>query len=70
MNSTITIRLPEELATWIEKIAETTGQTRSEVVRMHLEHARLAREEKPWMKLIGCMEGPPDLSMREGFGPR
>ena len=70
MSNTLSIRLPDELATWLRQTAASTGQTQGELVRLHLEKARAASEEKPWMALAGSIKGPRDLSMREGFGKR
>jgi predicted transcriptional regulator len=73
MSHALTIRLPDDLAKWIEKLARTRKTSRSEIVREQLSKAREATsekpagEEKPWMKLAGKGSGPPDLSSRKGF---
>jgi hypothetical protein len=66
MSNTLTIRLPEELAGWLEEASRRSGLSRGEVVRRELERARKAAK-KPWMRLAGDIQGPPDLSMRKGF---
>ena len=65
--NTLTVELTEDLAGWLNDRAAKTGQTQEEIARAQLEEARLASLEKPWMKLVGCMEGPPDLSQRKGY---
>ena len=70
MSNTLSVRLPEDLALWLKETAEQTGRTQGELVRLHLEKARASSNEKPWMALAGSVEGPRDLSMREGFGKR
>ena len=70
MSNTLSIRLPKELAQWVQQTAEQTGLTQGEVVRQQLEKARSTTAKKPWMALAGAMRGPRDLSTREGFGKR
>jgi hypothetical protein len=71
MSSTLSVRLPDELARWLRETSRRTGQPQGELVRIQLERARAASEEKPWMRYAGCLDGlPEDLSMREGFGER
>lgn len=69
MDTTISLRLPKEIAEWLSETARLTGLSKAEIVRGELRKARDA-QERPWSHLIGCMDGPPDLSTREGFGPR
>ena len=70
MRNTLSIRLPKELAHWVQQTAEQTGLTQGEVVRQQLEKARSNTANKPWMALAGAVRGSRDLSMREGFGKR
>lgn len=71
MSSTLSVRLPEDLAAWLKETSERTGQTQGELVRLQLERARAAAEDRPWMALAGKAKGlPRDLSSREGFGNR
>ncbi len=68
MSNTLSVRLPDDLATWLKETAERTGQTQGEVVRLQLEKARAASGDKPWMALAGSIHGlPADLSERKGF---
>jgi len=70
MSRTLNVRLPEALALWLKETAEQTGRTQGDLVRIHLEKAREASGEKPWMLLAGSVKGPRGLSMREGLGKR
>jgi Ribbon-helix-helix protein, copG family len=67
MGHTLTIRLPAELAGWLEETARRSGMSQGEIVRAQLEHARSERKARPFMRLAGCIEGPRDLSRRKGF---
>jgi predicted DNA-binding protein len=66
MGHTLTIRLPKELAEWLESLSERTGVAQGAIVREQLEQAR-AREVQPFMRLAGAVRGPVDLSSRKGF---
>ena len=66
MDSMVTIRLPAELAEWIEKTARELGVSRSCLIRMELDKAR-KRPQQAFMRLAGTAEGSPGLSMRKGF---
>ncbi|PYJ34803.1 MAG: hypothetical protein DME88_03905 [Verrucomicrobia bacterium] len=69
MGHTLTIRLPKNLATWIENASARTGISQGEFVRQHLECARSQdTNSKKFMRLAGRIRnGPRDLSMRKGF---
>jgi len=66
MSTTLSIRLPEELALWVEEQARATGRSKGSLVKEAIEQARQAKT-KPFMSLAGSLEGPPDLSERKGF---
>lgn len=66
MGNTLTVRLPEDLADWLDETARKTGVSRGAVVRRELEKARKS-SKRPYMRWAGVIEGPPDLSMRKGF---
>ncbi len=68
--NTLTIELPEDLAGWLRDRAAKTGLTQQEIVQAQLAKAHREDAENPWAKYAGVIEGPPDLSTREGFGPR
>lgn len=67
MSQSVTIRLPDELAEWLEESAARAGVSQAQVVREQLEKARASAGQKPFMRLAGAVEGPPDLSQRKGF---
>ena len=66
MSNTITVRLPEDLAEWLDSAARKAGVPRGRIVRDQLQLAR-KRENRPFMRLAGSVEGPRDLSTRKGF---
>lgn len=69
MRNTITVRLPDELADWLETTAARTGVSQGRIIRDELEKAR-SREERPFLRLAGKVAGPPDLSSRKGFSKK
>ncbi len=69
MSNKATIRLPEDLAEWLDETARKTGLPRGRIVRMELEKARHSAKQ-PFLRLAGPVDGPRDLSMRSGFSRR
>ncbi|HZU22872.1 MAG TPA: CopG family transcriptional regulator [Terriglobales bacterium] len=69
MSNTITVRLSDELAEWLEAAAEKSGVPKGRIIRDQLEQARAA-EKKPFMRWAGSLEGPQDLSQRKGYRRR
>jgi hypothetical protein len=69
MSNTITVRLPEDLAGWLEATSRKSGVPRGRIIRDQLELAR-RREKQPFLRLAGSMEGPRDLSTRKGFSKK
>lgn len=67
MSDTITIRLTEELATWLRSTARKTGVPVGRLVREQLERAKRETGTKSFMRFSGSIDGPPDLSSRKGF---
>jgi hypothetical protein len=69
MGHTLTIRLPKNLAAWIEDTSARTGISQGELVRQHLERARSRdSSSKKFMRLAGRIRsGTRDLSTRKGF---
>ena len=67
MSQTLTVRLPEELAVWLEESAARAGVSQAQIVREQLEKARAGDDRKPFMRLAGMVEGDSDLSTRKGF---
>jgi predicted transcriptional regulator len=66
MSNAITVRLPEDLAKWLELTALKTGLPKGRIVREELEKARNSAN-RPFLRLAGAVAGPADLSMRKGF---
>lgn len=66
MSNTLTIRLPDDLARWLEETSRESGLPRGRIVKMELERAQ-KNSSKPFMRLAGTIEGSPDLSSRKGF---
>ena len=56
MSNAITVRLPEDLAEWLETAARKTG----------IEKARNSAQ-RPFLRWAGAIAGPSGLSMRKGF---
>jgi predicted transcriptional regulator len=67
MGHTITVRLSEELAAWLEEAAERSGVSQGRLIRDQLEKARASGEAQGFLRLAGAVEGPEDLSRRKGF---
>lgn len=76
---TISLKLPESLDAKLNRVAKQRGQSKSEVVREALEQFLNGQRTAAPMSfleaagdLIGCVEGPGDLSTNpkymEGFG--
>lgn len=72
MGQTITIRVPKELAAWLEDTSARAGLSQGQIVRQHLERARSGdHASKKFMRLAGTVGGgPPNLSTRKGFSKR
>ena len=70
MGNTLSIRLTDELAAWVEATAKRTGVSQSQIIRTQLERARSEKSERKFMRPAGCVEGPRDLSTRRGFAKR
>jgi len=69
MSNTITVRLPEDLAEWLNQTAHKTGLPRGRIIREELERARIS-ETRPFLRLAGAIAGPKDLSTRKGFSKK
>ena len=67
MSHTITVRLDDELAHWLEAEARRTGVSQGRIVRSQLERARVVGPTRTFMRLAGTVRGPRDLSRRKGF---
>lgn len=66
MSNTITVRLPEDLAKWLDLAARKAGLPKGRIVREELEKAR-SSANRPFLRWAGAVAGPAGLSMRKGF---
>ena len=69
MAATITVRLPDDLARWLEQAARKWGVPKARIVREQLERARSSAGQ-PFLRWAGAVSGPADLSRRKGFARR
>ncbi len=67
MSHTVTIRLTEELAAWLDQASKKSGVPKGRIIREHLERARANGSEQSFMQLAGTIRGARDLSKRKGF---
>jgi predicted transcriptional regulator len=67
MGHTITVRLTEDLARWLDDAARRSGVPQGRIVREALEKARAASARQSFLRLAGTVRGPRDLSTRKGF---
>lgn len=66
MSHTMTVRVPKELAKWLEETAATSGISQGRLIRELLEKARAGRDQS-FMRLAGTVQGAVNLSSRKGF---
>jgi predicted transcriptional regulator len=66
MSNTITVRIPSDLAQWLDEAARKTGVPKGRIIREELEKVRKS-EGRPFMRLAGVVDGPANLSTRKGF---
>ena len=66
MSNTLTVRIPEDLAQWLEETARKSGVPKGRIIRDELEKARRA-EGQTFLRLAGTIDGPANLSTRKGF---
>jgi predicted transcriptional regulator len=66
MSNAITVRLPEDLAEWLDQTARRTGVPKGRIIREELEKGRNSGQ-RPFLRLAGTVSGPADLSTRKGF---
>jgi len=67
MSHTLTIRLTEELLSWLKETSRQTGVPMGKLVRDQLETAKASRGKQRFMRHVGALSGPPDLSSRKGY---
>jgi hypothetical protein len=67
MSNTVTVRLPKDLASWLDQASKQSGIPKGRIVREQLERAREGGKEPSFMRLAGTVRGARDLSARKGF---
>lgn len=68
MSHTLTIRVRDDLAHWLEEAARGMGVSQGQIVRQELERARHEdRRNQQFMRLAGSVRLAQDLSTRKGF---
>lgn len=67
MSNTITLRLPDDLAQWLEEESRVTGLAKGRIVREQLEQLRTKKARQPFLDLAGSIEASEKLSLRKGF---
>lgn len=67
MGHTITVRLTEELAAWLQETAAKSGVPQGKIIREQLEKARASSRGQAFLHLAGAVRGPKNLSTRKGF---
>ncbi len=68
MSHTLTIRLTEELLSWLKETSRRTGVPMGRLVREQLETAKANGGKQKFIRHLGAIRGgPPDLSSRKGF---
>ena len=65
-SNTLTVRLPEDLATWPDQTARKSGVSRGRIVREELDRARKSSSQR-FLRLAGVVAVPKGLSVRKGF---
>jgi len=67
MSHTLTIRLTDELLTWLKETSRRTGVPMGRLIRQQLENAKAVGGKQRFMRHVGAISGPPDLSSRKGY---
>jgi len=70
MSHTLTIRLTEELLAWLKETSRRTGVPVGRFIREQLESAKANGGKQRFLRHIGALSGPPDLSSRKGYTRR
>lgn len=67
MSRTLTIRLTEDQAKWLEETSRKTGVPAGRIIRQQIEAARKQKGNQGFLRHAGELTGPRDLSTRKGF---
>ena len=55
MGHTVTLRVPDDLAAWLQETAARAGVSQGHLVREKLELARTVKSSRPFMRLAGTV---------------
>ena len=64
---TLTVRVPRDLAEWLEHEAKRTGVSQGRIVRDQLERLKRVDSGQAFLRHAGAVRGARDLSGRKGF---
>ena len=67
MSHTLTIRLTDEILSWLKDMSRRTGVPVGKLVRQQLEAAKAGKGNQRFLRHAGLLSGPADLSLRKGF---
>jgi hypothetical protein len=68
VSHTLTIRLTEELLSWLKETSRLTGMPMGRLVREQLESAKANSGKQRFLRHLGAIKGgPPDVSSRKGY---
>lgn len=70
MGQTLTIRLTDELLAWLKETSARTGIPMGKLVREQIEKAKSTGGKQRFLRHVGTLSGPPDLSSRKGYQRR
>jgi hypothetical protein len=70
MGNTLTVRIDDDLNSWLEKTARKRGVSKGRLVRDQLERGRRQTGAKLFMRLAGSVALARNLSARKGFSKR
>jgi hypothetical protein len=68
MSHTLTIRLTDELLSWLKETSRRSGVPMGKLVREQLESAKSNSGKQRFLRQLGAISGgSPDASSRKGF---
>ena len=70
MSHTLTIRLTEELLSWLRETSRQTGVPVGRLIREQLETAKANGGKQRFLRHVGELSGPSDLTSRKGYSKR
>jgi len=70
MGTRVSVRISRDALSWLEETSRRTGKSKAAIVRSAIEAARNRSLPRRFLRLIGSVRGPRDLSQRAGFANR